>query len=393
MKVYLDNSASTKVDSLVVKAMQPYFTEKYGNASSLHEFGRDAKEALEKAREIIAKRINAEPDEIVFTSGGSESDNIAIKEIAFPNIGKKNHIITTKIEHPAVLDTCKFLEKMGFDVTYLNVDKEGFVNLDKLEKAITDKTILVSIIHANNEIGTIQDLEKIGKICKKHNITFHTDAVQSFTKYTIDVKKMNISLATFSSHKIHGPKGVGALYVKKDTKIGKLIHGGHQENDKRAGTENVSGIVGFGKAVELSTENHITKMGKLRDYLIKELLKIPHSMLNGSKKKRICNHVSISFNFVEGEAMLMHLDAKGIAVSTGSACSSQSLEPSHVLLAIGLKHEEAHGAIRFTLSRFTTKQELDYTIKSVKEVVETLRKMSPMHEGFVYNKEEYKHVH
>ncbi len=387
MKIYLDNGATTKVDPEVVKVINEYLVDKYGNASSLHQFGREAKEALEKSREIIARKINALPEEIVFTSSGSEADNIAIKEIAFQNMGK--HIITSKVEHPAVLDTCKFLEKIGFKITYLNVDKNGFIDLKQLENSIKANTILVSIIHANNEIGTVQNIKKIGEICKRKKILFHTDAVQSFTKVPIDVKKDNISLMSLSSHKIHGPKGVGVLFVKKGVKIGKLIHGGHQENNLRAGTENIPGIVGFAKAVELQKEEHIKKMIKLRDKLTKGLLKIPSTQLNGDN--RLCNNVSVSFNFIEGEALLTHLDFKGIAVSTGSACTSQSLEPSHVLMAIGLSHEVAHGTIRFTLSRFTTEKEIDYTIKNMKEVVKNLRKISPIHKGFKYNKEEYKH--
>src|SRR3989338_373029 len=391
MKVYLDNGATTQVDNEVARIIQTYLTEKYGNASSLHQFGRDAKEALESSREIIARKINAEPEEIIFTSCGSESNNTVLKGVALSK--GKGHIITTKVEHPCILGTANYLSKKGFEITYLDVDKYGFINLEQLEKSIRKDTILVSIIHANNEIGTINDLEAIGKICKKYNVLFHSDCVQSLTKARIDVKKMNLSFASFSAHKLHAQKGVGALYIKKGIRIDKLIHGGHQENDFRAGTENIPGIAGFAKAVELAKEEYIPKMIKLRDKLIRELLKIPNTQLNGDGKKRLCNHASISFNFIEGEGLLMHLDAKGIAVSTGSACSSQSLTPSHVLIAIGLPHEIAHGTIRFTLSRFTTEKEIDYTLKTVKEVVKNLRKISPIKEGFVYNKEEYAHGH
>ena len=381
MKVYLDNAATTKTAPEVAKAMQPYFTKVYGNASSLHKFGRDAKDALEHSREIIAKKINALPEEIIFTSCGTESDNLAIKGIAY-SFGK-GHIITSKIEHPAILETCKQLEKEGFKVTYLDVDEEGRVNLEQLKKNITKETILVTIMHANNEIGTIEPIEEIGNLCKEKNVIFHTDAVQSFTKVPIDVRKTNIDLISMSSHKIHGPKGVGALFVRNElkNKLKKQNTGGHHEFDLRAGTENIPGIVGFAKAVELTNDGHIEHMKKLRDTLIKGLLEIKETQLNGPIEKRLCNNVSVSFHFIEGESILLRLDAKGIAVSTGSACSSQSLEPSHVLIAIGLKHEIAHGTIRFSLSRFTTEKEIDYTIKNVKKIVENLRKISPLYKG------------
>jgi cysteine desulfurase len=394
MKVYLDNGATTRVDDEVLKAMLPYFNKKYGNASSLHQFGVEAKEAMDKARAIIAKKLNAEPEEIIFTSGGTESDNLAIKGIAYNNKNKGNHIITTKIEHHAVLNSCKQLEKEGFKVTYLDVDKDGLVKLEELKKAISDKTILVSINHANNEIGTIQDLETISKICKESDIYLHSDAVQSFTKVPIDVKKVNIDLISMSSHKIHGPKGIGALFIKKGVKIKKLADGGDHEFKIRAGTENIPGIVGFAKAVEMIKEKDINQMTELRDYLINRIIKeIPDVKLNGHKEKRLCNNVNISFKYIEGESLLLHLDIKGIAVSTGSACSSKSLEPSHVLLAIGLSHEIAHGSIRFTLSKYTTKQEIDYTIKNLKDIVKNLRKISPLNKDFKYNKKEYKHSH
>jgi cysteine desulfurase len=394
--IYLDNGATTKVDKEVVEAMQPYFTKIYGNASSLHSSGQEAKRALEKARETIAKEINAEPDEIIFTSGGTESDNIALQEIAYTNKDKGNHIITTKIEHPAIEKTCNALDKDGFKITYLDVDKDGLINLEQLKKEITKSTILVSIIHANNEIGTIQDIEKIGKICKLSNesekglgnsknfqsekgIYFHTDSVQSFTKVPIDVKKQNIDLASFSSHKIHGPKGIGALYIKKGIKIHPLMHGGSQEHQLRAGTENIPGIIGFEKAIEIAKKEDIKKMETLRDYFIEKVQKeIPETVLNGSKTKRLCNNINITFKFIEGEALLLRLDDKGIAVSTGSACSSRELKPSHVLTAMGIPAATAHGSIRFTLSKFTTKEELDYTITHLKEAVKDLRALSPL---------------
>ena len=377
--IYLDNGATTMVDKEVVKAMQPYFTKIYGNASSLHKEGQEAKRALEKARETIVKEINAEPEEIIFTSGGTESDNIALQEIAYTNKDKGNHIITTKIEHPAVQKTCNFLAKDGFNITYLDVDKDGLINLEQLKKEITDKTILVSIIHANNEIGTIQDIEAIGKICQEKGIYFHTDAVQSFTKIKIDVKKQNIDLASFSAHKIHGPKGIGALYIKKGTKIHPLMHGGSQENRLRPGTENIPGIVGFAKAVEIANKEDLNRMEELRDYFIEKVQKeIPETELNGSKTKRLCNNINITFKYIEGEALLLRLDDKGIEVSTGSACSSRELKPSHVLTAMGVPAAMAHGSIRFTLSKFTTKEELDYTINHLKEAVEDLRALSPL---------------
>lgn len=381
MKVYLDNAATTRTDPEVVKAMLPYFTEKYGNASSLHEFGREAKETLDRAREIVAKKINALPEEIIFTSGGSESDNLALKGVAYFN-REKNHLITSKIEHPAVLSICKELEKEGFKVSYLNVDKDGLVDLEELESSITDKTSLVTIMHANNEIGVIQPIAEIAKICKKHKVLFHTDAVQSFTKANIDVKKQGIDLASFSSHKIHGPKGVGALFIRKGVKIKKQIFGGHHEFNLRAGTENIPAIVGFARAVELANNIHIERMTKLRDKLINEIIKnISDVSLNGSREKRLCNNANVSFKYVEGESLLLHLDMRGISVSTGSACSSHSLKPSHVLMAIGLKPEIAHGSIRFTLSRYTTEEEIDYTVKNLKGIVENLRKISPLTQG------------
>lgn len=393
MKVYLDNGATTRTDDEVVRAMLPYFKKHYGNASSLHDFGTKAKEALEDSRKIMAKEINAKPEEIVFLSGGSESDNLAIKGVAYANKKKGKHIITTKVEHPAVLASFRDLFLEGFKVTYLDVDKNGFINLDELKKAITNDTILVSVIHGNNEIGTVNDIEKIGKICKDNGVYFHTDAVQSFTKEKIDVNKMNIDLLSASSHKIHGPKGVGFLYVRKGVNIKKQISGGKHENNKRAGTENIPSIVGFAKAVQM--DKKLNQIKKLRDYLIKKIEKeIPDVKLNGDREKRLVNNVNISFKYVEGEGLLMYLNDKGIAVSTGSACSSQSLEPSHVLTALGLKHEEAHGSIRFTLSRYTTKEEIDYTVKELKKIVSKLREMSPWKKGIKFDhKGVYHHEH
>ena len=393
MKIYLDNGSTTRVDDEVVEEMSIYLKERYGNASSLHQLGREANDALEKSRQTIAQKINAEPDEIVFTPGGSESDNLAIKGIAYANKDKGNHIITSKIEHPAVTESCKALEREGFKITYLDVDKEGFVDLGQLKKSITDNTILVSIIHANNEIGTIQDLESIGEICKDSGVLLHSDAVQSFCKVPIDVERTNIDLLSFSAHKVHGPKGVGALFIRKGTKIKKLNHGGGQEHNLKAGTENIPGIAGFAKAVEIYGKRHVEHMKKLSSKLIKDILgNVEACRLNGPKgKDRLCNNVNIVFEYIEGEAILMQLDLKGIAVSTGSACSSQSLKPSHVLMAIGLPHEIAHGSIRFTLSKYTTEEDIDYTVRTVKEIVKDLRELSPLKKGVKYVKEE--HVH
>jgi len=381
MKVYLDNAATTKVAPEVMREIETYSTEKYGNASSLHSFGREARDALENSRKVIAKSINAEPEEIIFTASGTESDNLAVKEIAFLHKDKGNHIITSKIEHPAVGETCKFLEQMGFEITELDVDKQGFVDLKQLEKAIRKDTILVSIIHANNEIGTIQPIDKIGEICRKKAVIFHTDAVQSFTKVPIDVKKIKVDLISLSAHKIHGPKGIGALYKRKNVKLGTLIHGGGHEFGLRSGTENIVGAVGFAKAVKLVEKKDIEKMKKLRDKLIDGLMKIPETVLNGPKDKRLCNNVNVAFKYIEGEALVLKLDEKGIAASTGSACSSKSLMPSHVLLAIGLKPHEAHGSLRLTLSRYTTEKEIDYALKVIPNVVEELRQISPLWRG------------
>lgn len=378
-KVYLDNGATTMLDPKVIGAMLPYFTVKYGNASSAHLFGEEAKEALEKSRSIIAKSINASPEEIIFTSGGTESNNLVLKSIAFINKNKGNHIIVSKVEHKCIMNSCKWLEEQGFNITYLNVDKEGFVNPDELDKAITDKTILVSIIHGNNETGTINDLMALGSICKKHNVYFHIDACQSYTKTEINVKKQNIDLITLNAHKIHGPKGVGALYIRKGTKIKTWQHGGDHEFSLRAGTENIHGIVGFAESVKIAmNKKYIAYMAKLRDKLIKGVLEIPRVRLNGpAGNKRLCNNANFSFKGIEGEAIGGYLNNKGIASSTGSACSAKTLEPSYVLMAIGLSPEQANSSLRLTLSRFTTEEEIDYTLEVLPGIIKSLRKISP----------------
>ncbi|RLG15775.1 cysteine desulfurase NifS [Candidatus Pacearchaeota archaeon] len=377
-QIYFDNAATTKVDDEVLKEMLPYFNEKYGNASSVHFMGQEAKNALEKARKIIAKSINAKPHEIIFTSGGTESNNLAIKGLFYANYPEKNHIITTKIEHDCVLNACKWLEKQGAKVTYLNVDEEGFINLEELKKAITNKTILVSVIHGNNEIGTIQDLENIGKICKEKKVLFHTDACQSFTKVPIDVKKQNIDLVTLNAHKIHGPKGIGALYIKDGIKITPLLHGGGHERKIRSGTENVPGAVGFGKAVQIASPKDLEKMTKLRDKLIEEILKIPNTTLNGPKNNRLCNNINVSFNNIEGEAIGGYLERYGICTSTGSACSSHTLESSHVLKAIGKTPIEANSSLRISISKYTKQEEIDYFLKVLPKIVKKLRRISPL---------------
>ncbi|MFH0715126.1 MAG: cysteine desulfurase family protein, partial [Candidatus Diapherotrites archaeon] len=373
MKAYLDNGATTQVSKGVQREMQKYFSKEYGNASSVHQFGRNARKALEESRKTIAQKIGALPEEIVFTSGGSEANNLALKGIAFALREKGNHIITTQIEHPSVLETCQFLEKRGFEVSYLKVNAEGIVDLETFKNALSEKTILVSIMHANNEIGSIQPIETIAEICQSKGIAFHSDCVQSLGKIPINVQKIPANLLSFSAHKLHGPKGVGALFVRKGTSLEKQILGGHQEYNKRAGTENVTGIAGFAQAVKELNEKDCKKMKLLRNKLVEGLEKIPDVKLNGPCEKRLCNNASISFQGIEGEGLLLKLDAKGIAVSTGSACSSQSLQPSHVLLAIGLSHERAHGTIRYTLSKFTTAKEISYAIKETKKAVQELR--------------------
>lgn len=378
--IYLDHAATTYIDPRVKEAMDPYFEDVYGNPGSLHQIGLRAREVIDKSKETIAKIINCQSKEIIFTSGGTESINLAIKGVAFRK--GEGHIITSKIEHPAVLETCHYLEQKGFKVTYLEVDNNGLIDPKELEKAITKETILITIMYANNEIGTVEPIKEIGEIAKKHKIIFHTDACQAAGALDLDVKKINVDLMTLNGSKIYGPKGVGILYKSADVKLEPLIHGGGQEFGLRSGTENVPGIIGFTKALELSqTEKEIEyiRLIKLRDYLIKELLeKIPKSFLNGHKTKRLPNNVNISFLDVEGESILLYLDQKGVEISTGSACSSQKLEVSHVLDAIGLIHDAAHGSIRFTLGHRTTKEDLDYTVMVLKEIIENLRRISPI---------------
>ncbi|MHA1405518.1 MAG: cysteine desulfurase family protein [Candidatus Helarchaeota archaeon] len=391
MRVYFDHSATTPVDERVVKAMLPYYTSFFGNASSLHAFGSEAHEALDASRKVIAERINANFAELIFTSGGTESDNFALKGVsrAIREKTGKDHVITSKIEHPAILRSVDVLRQEGFKIDLLNVDREGFVDLGELERLITDKTILVSIMQANNEIGTIQDLEEIGKICHDRGVLFHSDAVQAFTKVPLDVKKCNLDLVSITSHKIHGPKGIGALYISQDLQkqknIKRLIDGGSHEFGFRAGTENVPGAVGFAKAVEIATEDHVKHMKDLRDYIIRRALReIPDSRLNGPDietkgDKRLCNNVNLAFRYIEGESILLRLDMEGIAVSTGSACASKSLDPSHVLQAINLSVEEGlHGTIRASLGRENTREEADYFLEKLTSVVRVLREMSPL---------------
>lgn len=380
--IYMDHSATSPVDPEVFEAMKPYFTEGFGNASTLYKLGRDAKMAMETARKQVASLINAEPKEIIFTSGGTESDNIAIKGTVYRLKNKGNHIITSNIEHPAVTETCKYLEKNGFEVTYVPVDKEGLVHPEDVEKAITDKTVLITIMHANNEIGTIQPVAEIGKIAREHGIYFHTDAVQSVGKIPVDVKAMNVDMLSLSSHKLYGPKGIGALYIKKGVRLEPIIHGGGHERGLRPGTENVPAIVGLGKACEISEKNldkDMEHLKKLRDKLIDSVLEQnEEAYLNGHRTQRLPGNVNFRFTGIEGESLILHLDSKGIAASTGSACSSIKLEPSAVLMAIGLKEVEAHGSLRLSLGRENTEEDINYTIKAIKEVVDTLRKMSPL---------------
>lgn len=385
--IYLDNAATTRTAPEVVDAMLPYFTEFYGNASTVYEFGGKSKEAVSKAREIIANAIGAKENEIYFTAGGSESDNWAIKATAEAYKSKGKHIITSKIEHHAVLHTCQWLEQNGFEVTYLDVDENGVVKLEELKKAIRPDTILITIMFANNEIGTIEPVAEIGKIAKEHDILFHTDAVQAFGQVPINVDELNIDMLSTSGHKLNGPKGIGFLYIRKGVKIRSFVHGGAQERKRRAGTENVPGIVGFGKAVELAVstmEERTAKEAELRDYLIDRVLKeVPFTRVNGHRKNRLPNNVNLCFQFIEGESLLIMLDMKGICGSSGSACTSGSLDPSHVLLAIGLPHEIAHGSLRLTLGADTTKEDIDYTVDAIKEIVAQLREMSPLYEDYM----------
>ena len=377
--IYLDNAATTKLHPKVKTAMIDAEEKSYGNSSSLHSVGRVAKDELDKSREKISKKINSKNHKLIFTSGGTESNNFAIKGLAETNKTKK-HIITTKIEHDCVLNTTKFLERNGYTVTYLDVDKSGFVNLEQLEKTIRKDTLLVSVIHGNNEIGTIQDLREIGKIVHEKGSLFHTDACQSFTKVPIDLEKDNIDLLTINAHKIYGPKGIGGLSVREGIKLEPLLHGGGHEYNLRSGTVNVPGIVGFSKATEVIGEKEIEHTTSLRNQLVNGLKDIEDSWLNGpsiDSNKRLCNNANLSFMYAEGEAILLYLDAAGICVSTGSACSSNTLEPSHVLRAIGLKQEQTHGTVRFSVGIDNTKEEIKYTIDSVKDTIEKLRKMCP----------------
>ena len=385
--VYLDNAATTKTAPEVVEAMLPYFTEHYGNPSSVYSFASKNKEVITKQREIIADVLGASANEIYFTAGGSESDNWALKATAEAYKDKGNHIITTKIEHHAILHTAEYLEKQGFEVTYLDVDENGIVKLDELKKAIRPTTILISIMFANNEIGTIQPIKEIGEIAKEHGILFHTDAVQAFGQIPVNVDECHIDMLSASGHKLNGPKGIGFLYIRKGVKIRSFVHGGAQERKRRAGTENVPGIVGFGTAVKLAVDTMKERTDKeiqLRDYMIERISEeIPYAKLNGDAKKRLPNNVNFSFRFIEGESLLIMLDMKGICASSGSACTSGSLDPSHVLLAIGLPHEIAHGSLRMTLSEETTKEDIDYVIDNLKDIVSKLKSMSPLYEDFV----------
>ncbi len=391
--IYLDNAATTRMAPEVVEAMLPYFTEYYGNASTVYRFGEKSREAVTEARDKIASAIGARTEEIYFTAGGSESDNWAIKATAEAYGNKGKHIITSKIEHHAVLHTCEYLEKQGYDITYLDVDENGLISLEELEAAIRPDTILITIMFANNEIGTIEPVEEIGRIAHAHGVFFHTDAVQAFGQIPIDVDEMNIDMLSASAHKMNGPKGIGLLYIRKGVKIRSFIHGGAQERKRRAGTENVPGIAGFGKAVELaaaSMEERMERESSLRDYLIKRVEEeIPYARLNGDRKKRLPNNVNFCFRFIEGESLLIKLDMEGICASSGSACTSGSLDPSHVLLAIGLPHEIAHGSLRLTLGADTTKEEIDRTVDTLKGIVAYLRDLSPLYEDFV---KEEKHV-
>ena len=385
--IYFDNAATTKTAPEVVDAMLPYFSEYYGNASTIYSLGAESKKAMDHARQTIADSLGAKPEEIYFTAGGSESDNWALKATAEAYASKGKHIITTKIEHHAILHTCEYLEKRGFEITYLNVDRDGLISLDELKAAIRPDTILISVMFANNEIGTIEPIAEIGEIAKEHGVLFHTDAVQAYAQVPINVDEMHIDMLSASGHKLNGPKGIGFLYIRKGVKIRSFVHGGAQERSRRAGTENIPGIVGLGAAVERAMRIMDTKTRKeieLRDYLIGRLEnEIPHCWLNGHRTKRLPNNINFSFLFIEGESMLIMLDMKGICASSGSACTSGSLDPSHVLLAIGLKHEEAHGSLRLTLSEESTKEEMDIVAEEVKKIVQRLRDMSPLYEDFL----------
>jgi cysteine desulfurase len=383
-RIYLDHAATTYTNKEVLNEMLPYFTEYFGNPSSVHQFGREVKKSIDVARDRVAKAIGALPEEIYFTAGGSEADNLAIKGVAYANKSKGNHIITTKIEHPAVLETCEQLEKEGFEVTFLDVDQYGVVSPEAVRNAIKDNTILISVMYANNEIGTIQPISEIAQIANEKKIYFHTDAVQAIGSIRINVKEQNIDMLSMAGHKFYGPKGVGALYVRKGVKLISIIHGGSQERKRRAGTENVPGIIGIGKAIELAyqkfDENN-ARITMLRDKLIKGIMeKVPYTRLNGHAENRLPNNTNFCFEYIEGESLLLNLDMKGIAGSSGSACSSGSLEPSHVLLAIGLPHEIAHGSLRLSLGEVNTEEDIEYVLQVLPEIVDRLRQMSPLYE-------------
>ena len=379
---YLDYAATTPTHPEVIKAMLPYFTDAFGNPSSIHSYGQEAKGATEEARVKVANLINARDEEIVFTSGGTEADNFAIKGVAFANENRGNHIITSPIEHHAVIETCKFLERRGFRITYLPVDEYGLVDPHDVKKAITDKTTLISVMHANNEMGTIEPIAEIGKVAKEAGICFHTDAVQTVGHIPVDVDELEVDLLSMSAHKLYGPKGVGALYVRKGTRLAPFMHGGEQERKRRASTENVPGIVGFGKAAELARQEmseEAERLTCLRDRLVKELLEqIDHARLNGHPTMRLPNNANVSIDYVEGESMVLNLDLEGICVSTGSACSSSSLEPSHVLLAMNLSHEQAHSSLRFSLGKWTTEEDIERVLDILPRIVIKLRAMSPL---------------
>jgi len=381
-RIYLDYAATTPIHPDVLKAMLPYFTDAFGNPSGIYSYGQEAKGAIEEARTKVADLIGARDEEIVFTSGGTEADNFALKGVAFANENRGNHIITSSIEHHAVIETCKYLERRGFNITYLPVDEYGMVNPIDVKRAINDKTILISVMHANNEMGTIEPIAEIGKIAKEAGVYFHTDAVQTVGHIPVDVNELGVDLLSMSAHKLYGPKGVGALYIRKGTKLLSFVHGGEQERKRRASTENVPGIVGFGKAAELAQKEmgeEEKRLTYLRDKLVQGLLeRIDHTRLNGHPVKRLPNSVNISVDFVEGESTLLNLDLEGICASTGSACSSGSLEASHVLLAMGLKHEQAHGSLRFTLGKWTTEEEIERVLETLPGIVTRLRAMSPL---------------
>ncbi len=389
--IYLDNAATTKTSEEVVAAMLPYFTEYYGNPSSVYEFASESKKAVSNARRTIAETLGAQENEIYFTAGGSEADNWALKATAEAYQSKGKHIITTKIEHHAILHTAEYLEKRGFEITYIGVDENGVVKVDELEKAIRPDTILISVMFANNEIGTIQPIKEIGEIAKKHGVLFHTDAVQAYGQLPINVDELHIDMLSSSGHKLNGPKGIGFLYIRKGVKIRSFVHGGAQERKRRAGTENVPGIVGYGKAAEIAAKTMKERTAKeieLRDHLIDRVLaEVPYTRLNGHRTNRLPNNANFSFQFVEGESLLILLDNNGICASSGSACTSGSLDPSHVLLAIGLPHEIAHGSLRLTLSAETTMEDIDFVVDCIKQIIERLRSMSPLYEDFVKKKQ------